>query len=54
MIEYCRLNNEYLRSACGGSILKGAINKLTERSDFHKYSIFNSSASGGSIPACPD
>jgi len=51
MIEYCRLNNEYLRSACGGSILKRTINKMTERSDFHKYSIFNIQST---IPACPD
>ena len=40
MIEYFRLNIEYLRS--GGSILKRPIKKMTERSNFHKYSIFNS------------
>jgi putative hemolysin len=40
-IEYFRLNIEYLRSAYCGSILKGAILKMTERSDFHKYSICN-------------
>jgi len=31
MIEYCRLNIEYLRSACGGSILKRPTIKMTER-----------------------
>jgi len=36
------MNNEYLRPACGGSILKKPIKNMTERSDFHKYSIFNS------------
>jgi len=41
MIEYFRLNIEYLRSACGESILKRPIKKMTERSDFHKYSIVN-------------
>jgi hypothetical protein len=51
MIEYFRLNIEYLRSASGGSILKRAIKKKTERSDFHKYSIVNLQSS---IPACPD
>ncbi|CAB1084332.1 hypothetical protein D1AOALGA4SA_11857 [Olavius algarvensis Delta 1 endosymbiont] len=30
------MNNEYLRSAFAGSILK-----MTERSDIHKSSIFN-------------
>jgi hypothetical protein len=37
MIEYFRLNIEYLMYASGGSIIK-----MTERSDIHKYSIFNS------------
>ncbi|CAB1058189.1 hypothetical protein D1BOALGB6SA_2945 [Olavius sp. associated proteobacterium Delta 1] len=41
MIEYFQLNIEYLRSASGGSILKRPIKIMTERSDFHKYSIFN-------------
>jgi len=31
MIEYFRLNIEYLRSASGGSILKRPIKKMTER-----------------------
>jgi hypothetical protein len=36
------MNNEYLRPACGGSIikLKRAIIKMPERSDFHHYSLF--------------
>jgi hypothetical protein len=38
-IEYFRLNIEYLRSACGGSIIKKPVIKMTERSDIHKYSI---------------
>ena len=42
MIEYCRLNIDWLRSAGGGSILKRPIKDMTERSDFNKYSIFNS------------
>jgi len=42
MIEYCQLNIDYLRAAAGGSILKRPIKNMTERSDFHKYSIFNS------------
>jgi hypothetical protein len=41
MIEYFRLNIEYLRSTYGGSILNDLSNILTERSDFHKSSIFN-------------
>jgi len=54
MIDYFRLNIEYLRFAslraigsalyepeAGGSILKRPIKKLTERSDYHKYSIDN-------------
>jgi len=40
MIEYCRLNIEYLRSASGGSFIKN-IYKMTERSDIHKSSIFS-------------
>jgi hypothetical protein len=37
--------------ASGGSILIRPIKKLMERSDFHKYSIFNIHYS---ILACPD
>ncbi len=39
MIEYFRLNIEYLRNSF--NYKKRPIKKLTERSDFHKYSIFN-------------
>jgi len=42
MIEYFRLNIEYLRPASGGSIIKKPILKMTEQSDIHKYSIVNS------------
>jgi hypothetical protein len=52
-IENFPLTIEYLRFACGGSILLIPITQMTERSNFH-------SASGGSIcklqysiPACP-
>jgi len=41
MIEDFQLKIEYLRSAYGGSIIKKPIIKMTERSDIHKYSIFN-------------
>jgi len=41
MIEYFRLNIEYLRYTFGGSILKRSIKKMIERSDIHKYSIVN-------------
>jgi len=42
LIEYFKLNIEYLRSACGESILKRPIKNMTEQSDIHKSSIFNS------------
>jgi len=41
MIEYCRLNIEYLRFASSGSIIKKKTIKMKERSDIHKYSIVN-------------
>jgi hypothetical protein len=48
MIEYVQLNIDYLRFASGGSIKN--INQRQERSDLHKYSIFNHQFS---IPVCP-
>ena len=44
MIEYCRLNIDYLRSACGGSIFKRPIKKWRSEatSTNIQYSIFNS------------
>ena len=47
LIEYCRFNIDYLKKAF---IVKKPIIKMTERSDIHKYSIFNFQSS---IPACP-
>jgi hypothetical protein len=38
MIEYLRLNIEYLKSASADQ-LKNTITKMTERSDFHNSSI---------------
>jgi len=37
MIEYLRLNIEYLRSAYGGSNLNCVITKIMERWDYHKF-----------------
>jgi len=45
MIEYCRLNIEYLRFASSGSIIKKKTIKMKERSDIHKYSIVNRQSS---------
>jgi hypothetical protein len=54
MIEYCRLNNDYLRFTFGDSIIKKSFIKIIERSDSHKSSIFNSTFVTGISPAALD